>query len=162
MALVDNLPADLSTRPGMQYVLGQLLGDKRPPFPTEEAITKSMLMLQESMFLTTKMVLARAKSVRVALWGVEEATAFTYDCHAVEPCRLACRWRRGGCQLRYRTGRSNTLLSRCTSALTSALLTLSWAARPLKMPLRAASTPFDSSWTSTLRCVRIRGCGPTL
>lgn len=69
MALVDNLPADLSTRPGMQYVLGQLLGDKRPPFPTEEAITKSMLMLQESMFLTTKMVLARAKSVRLELSG---------------------------------------------------------------------------------------------
>lgn len=64
MALVDNLPADVSARQGMQYVLGQLLGDKHPGLPTEEAVTKSMLMLQESMFLTTKMVLARAKSVR--------------------------------------------------------------------------------------------------
>ncbi|RLN55861.1 hypothetical protein BBJ28_00004442 [Nothophytophthora sp. Chile5] len=67
MALVDNLPLDFTSKPGMQYVMSQLLGDKRLPLPSEEALSKSVLLLQESLFLTTKMVLARAKSVAVSL-----------------------------------------------------------------------------------------------
>ncbi|KAG6618779.1 zinc finger bed domain-containing protein 1-like [Phytophthora cinnamomi] len=67
MALMDNLPLDFTARPGLQYVLNQLLGDKKLPLPTEEALAKSVLLLQESVFLTTKMVLARAKSVAVSL-----------------------------------------------------------------------------------------------
>jgi hypothetical protein len=67
MALMDNLPLDFTTRPGMQYVMGQLLGDKKLPLPSEEAVCKGILLLQESVFLTTKMVLARAKSVAVSL-----------------------------------------------------------------------------------------------
>ncbi|KAF4047041.1 hAT family C-terminal dimerization region [Phytophthora infestans] len=67
MALMDNLPLNFATKPGMQYVVSQLLGDKKLPLPSAEAIGKSILLLQESVFLTTKMVLARAKSVAVSL-----------------------------------------------------------------------------------------------
>ncbi|KAE8988478.1 hypothetical protein PR001_g22026 [Phytophthora rubi] len=67
MALMDNLPLNFTTKPGMQYVVGQLVGEKKLPLPTEEALAKSILLLQESVFLTAKMVLARAKSVAVSL-----------------------------------------------------------------------------------------------
>ncbi|GMF65545.1 unnamed protein product [Phytophthora lilii] len=67
MALMDNLPLDFTTRPGMQYVMNQLLGDKKLPLPSEEAVGKSILLLQESVFVTAKMVLQRAKSVAVSL-----------------------------------------------------------------------------------------------
>ncbi|POM62811.1 hypothetical protein PHPALM_27976 [Phytophthora palmivora] len=67
MALMDNLPLNYATKPGMTYVMNQLLGDKKLPLPSEEAVGKSILLLQESVFLTTKMVLARAKSVAVSL-----------------------------------------------------------------------------------------------
>lgn len=67
MVLVDNLPLNFTTRPGLQYVMSQLLGEKRLSLPTEDAIAKSILMLQESMFLTTKMVLSRTKSVSTML-----------------------------------------------------------------------------------------------
>ncbi|KAL4095289.1 hypothetical protein PRIC1_008666 [Phytophthora ramorum] len=67
MAVVDNLPLNFTTKPGMQYVMNQLLGEKKLPLPSEEAVGKAALLLQESVFVTTKMVLTRAKSVAVSL-----------------------------------------------------------------------------------------------
>ncbi|GMF55969.1 unnamed protein product [Phytophthora fragariaefolia] len=67
MALMDNLPLNFTTKPGLQYVVSQLMGDKKLSLPMEEAVAKSILLLQESVVLTTKMVLARAKSVAVSL-----------------------------------------------------------------------------------------------
>ncbi|RLN48496.1 hypothetical protein BBJ29_001750 [Phytophthora kernoviae] len=69
MALMDNLPLNFTSKPGMQYVMNQLLGDKKLPLPSEDALGKSILLLQESVFLTTKMLVGRAKSVTVSLEG---------------------------------------------------------------------------------------------
>ncbi|KAG2835114.1 hypothetical protein JG687_00004331 [Phytophthora cactorum] len=76
MVLTDNLPLNFATKPGVHYVMSQLLGDKKLPLPSEEAVGKSILLLQESVFLTTKMVLARAKSVAVSLelWQLPSPT----------------------------------------------------------------------------------------
>ncbi|CAH0488148.1 unnamed protein product [Peronospora farinosa] len=67
MALMDNLPLNFATQPGMQYVMNQLLGEKKLSLPTEEVLAKSILMLQESVFLMTKMVLSKSKSVAVSM-----------------------------------------------------------------------------------------------
>ncbi|KAI9906443.1 hypothetical protein PsorP6_003408 [Peronosclerospora sorghi] len=67
MALIDNLPLDFAQRPGMHYVMDQLVGEKKLPLPTEEVMAKTIFLLQESVFLTTKMLAARAKSVAVSL-----------------------------------------------------------------------------------------------
>ncbi|KAF1320425.1 Zinc finger bed domain-containing protein 1-like, partial [Globisporangium splendens] len=66
-ALLDNLPLNFATKPGFQYFFQQLLGDKRFPCPSEDAIAKSIVMLHESMFLATKELLQKAKSVGVSL-----------------------------------------------------------------------------------------------
>uniref|UniRef100_K3WRE8 BED-type domain-containing protein n=1 Tax=Globisporangium ultimum (strain ATCC 200006 / CBS 805.95 / DAOM BR144) TaxID=431595 RepID=K3WRE8_GLOUD len=63
-ALLDNLPLNFATKPGFQYFFQQLLGDKRFPCPSEDAIAKSIVMLHESMFLATKELLQKAKSAR--------------------------------------------------------------------------------------------------
>lgn len=63
MALVDNLPLNFASKPGFQNFMTQLLGDKRVQLPTEDTLAKSVLMLQESVLLTTKMLVTRAKSV---------------------------------------------------------------------------------------------------
>ncbi|KAF1792173.1 Ribonuclease H-like domain [Phytophthora cactorum] len=62
MVLTDNLPLNFATKPGVHYVM--------------KAVGKSILLLQESVFLTTKMVLARAKSVAVSLelWQLPSPT----------------------------------------------------------------------------------------
>lgn len=67
MALMDNLLVDFATKPGMQYLMGQLVGDKKLLLPSGEAVGKSILCLQESVFQATKMVVTRAKSVAVSL-----------------------------------------------------------------------------------------------
>ncbi|CAH0473939.1 unnamed protein product [Peronospora belbahrii] len=67
MALMDNLPLGFATKSGIHYVMNQLLGEKKLPMPSEEVLAKSILLLQDSVFLTTKMVLARAKSVSVSM-----------------------------------------------------------------------------------------------
>lgn len=67
MALMDNLPLNFATKSGMEYLMSQVLGDKKLPLPNEETIGKCILFLQESMLLTAKMVLTRAKSVAVSL-----------------------------------------------------------------------------------------------
>ncbi|CAI5710463.1 unnamed protein product [Hyaloperonospora brassicae] len=67
MALMDNLPLGFAAKPGMRYVMNQLYGEKKLVLPTEDVLAKSILLLHESVFGTTRVMVARAKSVGVSL-----------------------------------------------------------------------------------------------
>ncbi|CEG48167.1 zinc finger bed domain-containing protein 1-like [Plasmopara halstedii] len=76
MALMDNLPVDFATKPGMQYMIGHLLGNQKIPLPSEEAMGKSILSLKENVFQSIKVLVSRAKSVAVSLefWQLPSST----------------------------------------------------------------------------------------
>lgn len=65
-ALLDNLPLNFASKPGFQYFFQQLLGEKRFPTPSEDAVAKSIVMLHESTLLATKDLLQKTKSVCIA------------------------------------------------------------------------------------------------
>uniref|UniRef100_A0AAV1UTA4 BED-type domain-containing protein n=1 Tax=Peronospora matthiolae TaxID=2874970 RepID=A0AAV1UTA4_9STRA len=67
MALMDNLPLKFATKPGMRYFINQLLGEKKLALPAEDVLAKNILVLHESICVTTKAMLAKAKSVAVSL-----------------------------------------------------------------------------------------------
>jgi hypothetical protein len=64
MVLTENLPMNFSSQPGFQNFAHLLLADKKSLLPDEDAVAKNILMLQQSLALTTKMLLARTRGVR--------------------------------------------------------------------------------------------------
>ncbi|TYZ57314.1 hypothetical protein PybrP1_008028 [[Pythium] brassicae (nom. inval.)] len=76
-AVVDNLPLNFAAKPGFQFFLQQLLGEKRLAVPSEDAVAKSVLLLHESVVHTTKEAMRKAQSVGVSLemWSVPAVAA---------------------------------------------------------------------------------------
>ncbi|DAZ99227.1 TPA: hypothetical protein N0F65_008094 [Lagenidium giganteum] len=68
MIAMDNLPLNAVNRLGFQHFMQQLFAlDKRVTFPNEEFISRTILMFHESMMLTIKMLIARARCVGLSL-----------------------------------------------------------------------------------------------
>ncbi|TMW68309.1 hypothetical protein Poli38472_005777 [Pythium oligandrum] len=67
MVLVDNLPLNYASQPGFQNLSTLFMGDKKAELPDEEAVLKTIGMLHQSLTLTTKMLLSRAKAVGISL-----------------------------------------------------------------------------------------------
>lgn len=75
--MMDNLPLNFASKPGFQFFLQQVLGEKRFAVPSEDSVAKSVLMLHESVILATKELLQKTKSVGVSLetWKIPSLDA---------------------------------------------------------------------------------------
>ncbi|KAJ0411896.1 hypothetical protein ATCC90586_005991 [Pythium insidiosum] len=65
--LVDNLPLTVASQPGFENMMQLLLGEKKSLLPDQETLVKNILMLQQSLSLTTKMLLARTRTVGLSI-----------------------------------------------------------------------------------------------
>ncbi|CCI39840.1 unnamed protein product [Albugo candida] len=72
--LLENFPLEFATRTGFHHFIQQLVGDKTVSIPSEDALKKSITILQESLILTTKMLIARTRAVGISvdLWQLKE------------------------------------------------------------------------------------------
>lgn len=101
-AVADNLPLNFAAKPGFQFFLQQLLGEKRLAVPSADAVAKSVLQLHDSVVLAATEAMGKAKSVRPCCFLLSLSHSNTAEI-ALQlthwtPHRSACRSRRGASQ----------------------------------------------------------------